>query len=850
VSNSNFPGQVDQFFDPVPTTQFDDQNNPHHLIETRQNDAINALEIKVGVNGSADSNSLDFKIDQMIRANGWLGGIVPNASEFQSPVAFDAGLTTMEVTPAFVPANVEAGAVLIINPVGGSNGPFLSIAQLAGPSGARTLVRAVALGVSTDGLDVCTDTAGPVNLIDPASAKLKVTALTNPNNLNYFLAGSNPPSWVIPTASGGGSSFLTVYNAFTIPAIGATVVVTVVAAADIVAGGAYFLTDGTNIMNAVCVSVAGTSITFRNVGAGSPGSGSMAGGHVYAGNVAGPATATQGGSVPTPPNAIGKWFRGDATFAGIAFSDVMNALGYTPANKAGDEFTGFVIFDAGVKLQTAGALYLVVPTVAPTSPNASSGQIQLSNVSGDGLGPTLSLSRVGAGGSKLNAVMLYVDSSGLGVVTDTAGPQNIVTPAARLNAAALSNPANGNLFLAGSAPPNFIAVPYSALSGIPASFPPAAHGSTHVGSDLIPAPTISAPGLLPALPPASGNNSQTKTWLRADATYQTLPEFAYLSAGFTVPTLGTAITVQFYGPPYPAWPAIGMGTVYFSDGTTSGWLAISSYTLATGQLILINRGNATVGAVVAADCLVRLGAPPLVDATQPGLMPKLGNTGKNWFRDDGVQAIPSRYSAGDSTNNNAYVITVASDFSLVAGVVVYFYVYNQNTGNPTLNVNGTGAFPIVTRANVAIGPIEITAQKWHGVMYDGSNRWIMLSPIKRRYAALNVANPTIECNGFDSVGVYLTVNNATYGQGITFNHLAEGVPVTIMILNQAPGSLPWFIQCTDPNGGAIPVYACPSSGVTATGIINLSSATQPPNIGSGLGVLYNGQVAGNNLFMK
>jgi microcystin-dependent protein len=69
MSNSNFPAAVDTLFDPLPTTTFDDRTNPHHLIEGRQNDAITQLELKVGVDSSNDTSSLDWKISNILSGN-------------------------------------------------------------------------------------------------------------------------------------------------------------------------------------------------------------------------------------------------------------------------------------------------------------------------------------------------------------------------------------------------------------------------------------------------------------------------------------------------------------------------------------------------------------------------------------------------------------------------------------------------------------------------------------------------------------------------------------------------------------------------------------------------------------
>jgi hypothetical protein len=80
----------------------------------------------------------------------------------------------------------------------------------------------------------------------------------------------------------------------------------------------------------------------------------------------------------------------------------------------------------------------------------------------------------------------------------------------------------------------FVAVPYTSLSGTPSSFSPSAHEATHItgGSDVIPAPTTSASGLVPSLP----GTGATAKFLNGSAAFA---QVAYADVTGT-PTLGTA----------------------------------------------------------------------------------------------------------------------------------------------------------------------------------------------------------------------------------------------------------------------------------------------------------------------
>ena len=134
--------------------------------------------------------------------------------------------------------------------------------------------------------------------------------------------------------SGSGTSYLTTFSSFTIPAVGSTVNVTVGANTDMVVGESHILTDGTHFINASVTVISGTTITYQNNGGtGGSTSGTMSAGHIYVGGpeqidnntahflrgdntFATPpsATATVAGYVPTPPNNTHTFLRGDATF--------------------------------------------------------------------------------------------------------------------------------------------------------------------------------------------------------------------------------------------------------------------------------------------------------------------------------------------------------------------------------------------------------------------------------------------------------------------------------------------------------------------------------------------------------
>ena len=61
--STNFPTSLDTLTNPSATDTLD--SPPHDEQHADANDAIEALQAKVGVDGSADTNSLDFKVNNI-----------------------------------------------------------------------------------------------------------------------------------------------------------------------------------------------------------------------------------------------------------------------------------------------------------------------------------------------------------------------------------------------------------------------------------------------------------------------------------------------------------------------------------------------------------------------------------------------------------------------------------------------------------------------------------------------------------------------------------------------------------------------------------------------------------------
>ena len=60
---TSYPASLDSFTNPTAVDTLD--SPPHDTQHADANDAIEALQAKVGVDGSADTNSLDFKVNNI-----------------------------------------------------------------------------------------------------------------------------------------------------------------------------------------------------------------------------------------------------------------------------------------------------------------------------------------------------------------------------------------------------------------------------------------------------------------------------------------------------------------------------------------------------------------------------------------------------------------------------------------------------------------------------------------------------------------------------------------------------------------------------------------------------------------
>jgi hypothetical protein len=248
-------------------------------------------------------------------------------------------------------------------------------------------------------------------------------------------------------------------------------------------------------------------------------------------------------------------------------------------------------------------------------------------------------------------------------------------------------------------------------------------------------------------------------------------------------------------------------------------------------------------ATIGSDNLISVAS--LASPTSRGLLPQLANTGQQYLCDTGAWRGVGRYYNADTVNTSSIVITVDSDFQLTNGVIVWFYITAQySLASPTLNVNSTGAKPLINRAGITLNQYDLVPNKLTGVIYD-NNRWRVFSAIQRIYAATNPGNITLECAGYESVGIYVAYNTVT-STIITLSHLHYGVPIMVCWGNSYTAANAAGISATDPMGNAMTCYGVFANTTVGGGLTGLASF----NINASSYLMLNGMASGGVVFLK
>jgi hypothetical protein len=286
-------------------------------------------------------------------------------------------------------------------------------------------------------------------------------------------------------------------------------------------------------------------------------------------------------------------------------------------------------------------------------------------------------------------------------------------PAVSTTVAGIVAPFPGNLttFLSGSG--TWISVPYSSISGVPTTFTPTAHATTHISggtaTDLIPVFTSSSTGLVPVAGSAGTYLNSSGTWTTPTGSgdvlhtetltgQQSIAGGGDLSAPRTFNLVNdqtTPAASSFYGT---------------NSGGTRGWFASVSMPQATSSvagLVPTPTGSAAVFLSGAATFIT----PPAFTATTPGYAPLSGGGTVNFLRADGGWAAPpsaqlATTSSGgiipalQSSSQASYYLRGDDTWQLISALSIAF---TQITGVPVFSGTTTaGLVPANSGGSAAV----------------------------------------------------------------------------------------------------------------------------------------------------
>lgn len=234
------------------------------------------------------------------------------------------------------------------------------------------------------------------------------------------------------------------------------------------------------------------------------------------------------------------------------------------------------------------------------------------------------------------------------------------------------------------------------------------------------------------------------------------------------------------------------------------------------------------------------------------LNPEPGGTGDGVPGGPGEPGLNASFYGEDLINDGNYSVTVNNQFELTEGVAVFVKILKANTiDGPTLDVNGTGAKAIRTRAGIALSIGELNPGSGFGVLYNGES-FLLTTPVARLGTFLNPGTFSVECAGYDSVSIDITIAlpvPANPGGVCTLQNLGYGVPVVYQCFNNATGAArSWGLGCTNPEGVAVPAWWIWSN--TINGTSSLVRCDTANNVANNARVLLLGTLQKGGLFTK
>jgi microcystin-dependent protein len=118
----NYPVSLDNFQNPVSTDPMNSATVPHATQHANLNDAVEALETKVGIDNSADTDSHDYKLRRLSTPVGMIAYTIatvqPDGWLFHNQTIANANASYPDLW-AIVPASWKSGNSLVIPNMGG-----------------------------------------------------------------------------------------------------------------------------------------------------------------------------------------------------------------------------------------------------------------------------------------------------------------------------------------------------------------------------------------------------------------------------------------------------------------------------------------------------------------------------------------------------------------------------------------------------------------------------------------------------------------------------------------------------------------------------------------------------------
>jgi hypothetical protein len=155
---SNFPSSLDDFTNPTADDSLNSDTVPHADQHANINDAVEALEAKVGVDSSAVTSSLDYKVSTLETDVTTLEGRVDNLVEVQ----------TAEQTASYTLVLADGGTVVEMNVASANDLTVPPNSSVAFPVGTQITVLQTGAGQTTL-------VAGSGVTINSADGNLKIT---------------------------------------------------------------------------------------------------------------------------------------------------------------------------------------------------------------------------------------------------------------------------------------------------------------------------------------------------------------------------------------------------------------------------------------------------------------------------------------------------------------------------------------------------------------------------------------------------------------------------------------------------------------------------------------------------